>query len=588
VKRLAAILVTGLFSIQAIAQSCPFTNPRYKDLKASSAKLASALAESADCQGEAQHLSNLGAQLSTLAVQAEASENDPSVTTDQKALLATEIVSHFGQINSAFNSRCGARLRNFLDYTEAFVDTVNGLSPFLALYAGPNAGPWVLGTALGGAFMKAVLTFIRGRGIDMTQASHREAFITHSCSFYNLDRILKSIENAETFGLASLDEDLEMARSRKATLQQLKPERPDLPILAELDATQNVHKKLEEIKTLLNSDPGIACLMIQDHINQLSNGNEDSLGQQILNRYQRHVLDNSAQARWKVKYFQEIELPELTTNFKISALQPEACKQRGELWVNRFEIFNSEAKVALQTETEKIPQLQVLVEWEKEMKSIEQNIVLSEKRREFVLSLSRDGGAFDISEIISNRDEAQKLLFQKIHIFEPILAWQWIKFKREEVQNTNKDASKLSWAIDERLKSTQTRINSTLNPQNLASYIAANRNNPQVSNNVIDDLCAQISYAQSRVYASGKHLEAGFGYCVAFSGLINKQNFSAMHKTCFDERDRRSMKRVRDEVAQSNREIFNYLRQVSEQLECRSTPSLDQLEALSIYAGSKL
>jgi len=567
-----------------MAQSCPFTSPRFKDLKAASAKLASALAESPDCQADADELSRIGTNISSLTQQAEASETDPNSTDTEKQAIASHLVSSFGQVNTIFNSRCGARLRNFLDYSEAFVDTVNGLSPYLALYAGPSAGPWVLGTALGGALLKTFITYIRGRGIDMTLAAHRESFITHSCSFYNLNQILKSIENAETFGLANINDDLERARSRRAELERIKPEKPNTPIIQDLDSSQKIAAELSELKKLLAQDPGIACLMIQDHVKKIRESDPNALGSKILSQFRSYALDNSAQARWKVKYFEEIELPELTENFTISATAPEDCKERATIWLSRFESFNGESTKVMKAQLQEMPNMKNYVSWENQTKALDQDLKILEKRRDFILGLSQDGGAFDISEIISNRDEAQDLLFDKMHMLEPVLAWQWLKFKREEAVSSNKEAGKLAQAIDKRLRETQAKIGKGLNESNLQAYLRERGARSEVSNNVIDDLCAQISFANSKVYASDKHVDAAYGYCVAFSGTINERNFGAMHKICFKESSKSSLKNIRSGLRDSNSQLFEYFRQITEEVGCRNIPDADY-EGIATYSA---
>src|SRR5690606_4023395 len=146
---------------------------------------------------------------------------------------AVHAVTQLDTINTIFkDKRCGEELVGFLDYAEAFVDVANGMAPFLALYGGTAAMPWVLGPALGGAAAKALITFFKNKSINMRNPDQSNMFIKNSCSFYNLDLIKTSIDDLQLNQFTRIEKELDDARNKLQTLEDAAPNEPDSQIIA--------------------------------------------------------------------------------------------------------------------------------------------------------------------------------------------------------------------------------------------------------------------------------------------------------------------------------------------------------------------
>src|SRR5262249_13979249 len=135
-KRIAlslAFVVACSPAVQA-EDSCPLSNPAYKNLRAAATALEQTILLPQGCEAIQKKLNDANKQLSDAALAM--SSLTPGQTAQGQA-LTSQATSGALQVSQIFETygrssdRCGKALVSLSDYVVAFVDTINQLSPLM-------------------------------------------------------------------------------------------------------------------------------------------------------------------------------------------------------------------------------------------------------------------------------------------------------------------------------------------------------------------------------------------------------------------------------------------------------------------------
>lgn len=533
-KNLVLILLTfTVVSNSVYAQSCPLTNAKLTDLRVAAMKLSQKVSLSPQCQKFEEQVNEANKKLSDLTSQiSEMTKGD--FTLDEKQSTAIAAVTSLNNVTAVFNDKtCGQELAGFLDYVEAFADVANGISPFLALYGGPEAMPWAVGTALAGTTVKSLVNFFNSKTVDMRDPEQSTAFIQNSCAFYDLDLIKTSIDDLQMDRYTKMEEELEKMRDQLADLEAKKPAEPSNNFKIRLDEALRDSERLKFLTGSFHSDPLEACVYIQSYANYQDGG----LVQRVWENYEESIAKDSFRQKLERDYFLGM------LNRDAQNIDFTKCKELGQRWLNKVESMSKAGIAFLEQNTAKEEDFKIFEQWKKEYDQLALNVKTMEAKLKYLQEMF--GGGFDIeySEIIRAHDQVKNAIFLSYKYMVVLkfkgLAEAWLKVKKEDAiighrnfYSIKEDAEK---KIQNIMKITKA---STLDPKYINAWAEAyrkkyNKEHPEVNKGTVVELCNYLRQAWTSWNDGYIHAKAGKSYCQTFDKVINQLEYPAVQQTCF-------------------------------------------------------
>lgn len=549
-RKLLAATITAGFVLNAQAQlSCPLTNNSLTDLRAAASKLSTTVVLSANCQAyqdtinkSTEELKGLADRISTLDGTDPLDLSDPTdIQAKERQDLALKTVEQLNNLNSVFKSdKCGEEAAGVLDYADGFTDMVTGVSPFLALYGGAAAAPWVLGTTLGGAAAKLIIGFFKGKAVDMRKADQSTAFIKNSCAFYSFNQVKMSLDDLRLNQMPLLEVQLNAAKDTLSSLEKNSPPEPRLDLYLEQKASEKDKDRVLAIQSRLANDPMEAC----SYIGRYARGEDARDGKGLVERvwdlYVENFKSTTTNLNWEKDYFMS------QLNFQLIGIPQDkaACTDLATRWVNKMiavaDAGQSSAKKIINENEEMKPYLA----WVERKNSKAALVNTLEAKLKFFNMVTSSGFNIEYSEIIRGHKQVQDTLFESYRYLSLIkmkgLAEAWLKVKQEDAALGLTEFKSRKFQITKRLENIQKILGDgvELNAANIQAFAANykntyNQEHRDVHKSVTIDVCNQLRKAWSSWYGSLIHAEAGRDYCVAFDNVIDKMDYPDVQKICF-------------------------------------------------------
>jgi len=336
-KKFISFSLLGILFIQTTwaQQSCPLTNSKLTDLRVAASKLAVQVSLSSRCKAFEESVNNANSELKGIAEQVASNGdilNDPE---GDKEALALKAVTQLDTIGSMLkDSSCGDELGGFLGYVDTFLDVVTGITPFLAIYGGASAMPWVLGSALGGAAIKSVVSFFQNRTINMRDPEQSNAFIKNSCSFHSLDLIKNSIDDLELNRFTQIEQELEDKEQQLAWMKGLEPEKPDSDLILKVKIAKEDEARLNFLNESFRRDPLEACSYIEAFANKTDGPIGYNLVDRIWNNYEVTFKDNKFRLELEKNFFFN------NLNQSVTAIESSKCKDLASRWLSKVQAMS--------------------------------------------------------------------------------------------------------------------------------------------------------------------------------------------------------------------------------------------------------
>lgn len=536
-----SLVLTLLIQTSWAQQSCPLTNSKLSDLRTAASKLAKTITLSAECKSYQDTVNQANAELKKVADQiaaiddVEGEEEKPDLKD-----AAVHAVTQLDTINTVFkDKRCGEELVGFLDYAEAFVDVANGMAPFLALYGGTAAMPWVLGPALGGAAAKALITFFKNKSINMRNPDQSNMFIKNSCSFYNLDLIKNSIDDLQLNQFTRIEKELVDARRKLENLQDAAPREPDSQIVTRIKKAEKDKEKIKYLQDQFKADPYEACIYIGAYASHQDGPEGDNLVHRVWNNYEETIKESPFRLDLEKSYF----VHEL--NLSATSLDSENCKELGLRWLNKMDSLSGQGITHLTKLVSEQPDVVAFENWKTEKSKVEENVKVLEAKIKFFQEMTSDGFNIEYSEIIRSHEIVQDSIFSSYKYLAVLkmkgLAEAWLRVKQEDAHEEYQSFFKRKKEVEKRINKIVETVGirpGDLSPSVISefanNYFSRNRReHNEVHNNVLTDVCNQLRQTWASWYNGLVHSRAGKDYCVTFDKVINKLDYPGVQKLCF-------------------------------------------------------
>ena len=543
-KNFFTIIFVFTFFIQTslAQQSCPLTNSKLTDLRAAASKLAKTITLSAECKAYQDTVNQTNAELKGLAEQIAKSDDGGEIT--DKESTAIEAVSKLDTITNLFkDKKCGEQLSGFLDYTEAFIDVATGMSPFLALYGGPAAMPWVLGTALGGAAVKTFISFFKNKSIDMRNPDQSDMFIKNSCSFYNLDMIKTSIDDLQLNQSTKIENELSKAREKLKTHLEAAPKEPGSNNIDRLKTAEKDQEKIKYLQEHFKADPLEACIYISAYASFRDGAGDNNLVSRVWSNYEETINGTPFRLELEKRYFID------DLNQSAAIVSEEKCKEVGSRWLNKMESLSQKGMTLLQKKVSEEPQVADFENWKNEKKKLEDTIKVLEAKIKFFQEMTSEGFNIEYSGIIRSHEMVQDAIFESYKYLVLLrtkgLAEAWLKVKQEDAHQEYKTFLSMKKDTEQRIRNIEQTVGiSPLTKEAVSDFAReySEKNgmeHSEVHNNVLVDVCNQLRQTWSSWYNGLIHAKAGKDYCVTFDKVINKLEYPHVQKLCFGTSTRR-------------------------------------------------
>lgn len=535
-KQLTTAVVLSTFALNTWAQQgCPLTNSKLTDIRTAAANLSTNITLSAACKNYEKSVNDSNKELQSIATQMSAVDSGTSVT--DNTTLAMNAITQLNSVNSVFNNdRCGEELAGFMGYAEAFIDVATGMAPFLAIYGGPAAMPWVLGPALGGAAVKSLISFFKGKAVDMRNPDQSNAFIKNSCSFYNLDLIKNSIDDVQLRQSPRLQLELEQSRMNLARIESASPKIPELDVADKLRQAKEDVEKINFLQTQYNQDPIEACTYIQAFASHKDSRDGSSLVERVWENYEATIKNASFRLELEKNYF----INDL--NFAAARVDALQCKDLGKRWLNKVTSLSQTGVASLEKTLASDPSMKSYEVWSLDRKKAEDTVKVLEGKMKFFQDMTSDGFNIEYSEIIRSHRQVQDALFESYRYLILVkmkgLAQAWLQVKQEDAHLQYKNFERRKNEVEKRIASIEKTIGDELTPDTLAAfstnfYVKNNREHNAVHKNVLTDVCNQLRLTWSAWNNGLIHAKAGRDYCVAFDKVINKLDYPDVQRLCF-------------------------------------------------------
>lgn len=581
-KKLITLLLVGTITSTTFAQvSCPLTNVKLTDLRTAASKLSKTITLSPECKAYQDTINQANSNLKDLANKVAATDAtpiDPSKGPDAKA-TALQVVSQLDTISGLFkDQRCGQEAMGFLDYASTFVDLATGFTPFLALYGGEAAMPWVLGTSIGGAAAKSIIMFFQNKNINMRNSDQSNNFLKNSCSFYNLNTIKESLDELELRQVPSIQRELEGTRAKLASHIKQSPSEPSSELAKLVKQTEKDSQKIKFIQDQFKLDPVEGCSYIKAYASKEDEKNEKTaLIDRVWNNYERTFAGSPFQIDLERKYF----LDDLTP-----AVVEKGEKDLCYRWLVKITSMHEAGSAAIKKAFNEDPELKTYSQWKEEKTKLEESVKLQEARVKFFDEITGNGFNIEYSEIIRSHQQVQNAIFASYKYLVALkmkgLAEAWLKVKLEDSDRAIDDFKERYIEITKSIKKTEEKIKAPYTKENVLKFAAnyvkeTGVEHSDVTRNMIVETCNQLRRTWTSWYNGQIHAKAGKDYCSTFERVINKLDYPEVQQLCFGtSKKNKPVKSLRNKVAefQSYQPELNVVLKKMKELSCQDSESM--------------
>lgn len=503
-------------------QSCPLTNTKLTDLRASASKLAQKIILSPECRSYQESVNQANADLKNIAEQIAANEEGAPSSGPDLETTALHAVTQLDTISTLFkDKRCGGELVGFLDYVETFVDVATGMAPFLAVYGGPAAMPWVLGPALGGAAVKALVSFFQNKAINMRDPDQSNTFIKNSCSFYNLDLIKSSIDDLQLNRFSRIEEELLKNQEKLRVIESSAPQKPQTDLVSRAKEAEEDQGRIRYLQDSFKADPYEACIYIKAYASKEDGPLGYNMVDRVWSNYEQILKDNPFRLELERNYF----LGNL--NREASELDSVKCKELGARWLNKLENLAVSGAENLKKRISEEPEVIAYEKWEGLKAKVIEVITVLEAKLKFLQEMTSDGFNIEYSEIIRSHQLVQDSIFDSYKYLVVLkmkgLAEAWLKVKQEDAYSEYKSFFERKEDVEERIHDIQ--------------------ETGLLQGGELVDVCNQLRQTWNSWYNGLVHAKAGKEYCIAFDKVINKLDYPSVQKLCFESNSKRGSSR---------------------------------------------
>lgn len=528
VTSFVVILTAG----QVFAQSCPLTNTHLTDLRVSAMKLSQKVSLSPQCQKFEEQVNEANSNLANLATQiSDMSEGDIALGDKQSTALAA--VAQLNTVTAVFNDKtCGKELIGFLDYADAFADVANGIAPFLALYGGAESMPWAIGTALAATTVKSLINFFKSKSVDMRNPEQSTAFIQNSCSFYNLNLIKNSIDDLQMNRLSKIEEELDKAEDRLASLDENRPLEPNGDFHRRLEEALRDQERIGFLAQSFKQDPIESCVYIQAY----ANGQDGGLVNRVWNNYAEAITKDEFRLYLETNYFHDI------LN-KDAQIMNGACKELGQRWLNKVSSISRDGIAYLETKVKDEPDFNTFEQWKKERAKVAKDVEVIQAKIAYLESMLGEGFDIEYSEIIRAHNQIQDALFMSYKYFLVLnfrgLTEAWLKVKQEDAFVEFRSFYNKKKEVERKIDRVQKTVGaSDLDANKIRRWAEAYKNkngkdHTEVHSGTVVEICNQLKQSWTSWNNGYVHARAGRNYCITFDKVINQMDYPSVQKLCF-------------------------------------------------------
>lgn len=590
----SVVLLGAILARPAQAQlACPLTNSNLTSLRTAAQGLAKNITLTGACAAYQNNLNASNAELQTLATTIQTVGSTEGVAaattldTSNLQTLAGQTVTQLNNINTLFkDQKCGEQLAGHLDYAESFMDVAINATPFLALYGGAAAAPWVLGTALGGAATKIMIGFFKNKVVDMRKVDQSSAFIKNSCSFYFLNQIKTSMDDLQIRQMPRIQVELEETR---ATLNRHKTQSPGEPNTALFKDHKNAladKTKLAAATTKLAVDPMEACAFVARYARgEDKRGETAGLVERTWDMYEKSLKEKE-DFDWEKTYFMDA----LNRPLSAEVLDADVCNKHTNRWLTKMRSLNEKALAWASPLLAEVPAMKAYQAWSTKKDALEADIKTLEARIKFFNVITGTGFNIEYSEIISSHQQVQDGLFDTYRYLALFrmrgLAEAWLQVKHEDGKASAAEFEKRRKEVNGRIAKIQTALGSRpLNRENVTAFAQEyrqknGRDHADVHRSVVTDVCNQLRKTWSSWYDGLIHAQAGRDYCLAFDNVIDRMDYPAVQTLCFGNTDRRgrplnSLKNLVSSI-KDQQAIADQVRTQMIEYACESAPTLSE------------
>lgn len=551
---LSALLLTTLVIPRAWSQaSCPLTNAKLTDLRTAASKLAKTIILSPECKAYQDTANQANASLKDIATKIQA--YDQQQATDAGSTLegsgidakatALAAVSQLDTISNLFkDDRCGGELVGFLDYASTFVDVALGMAPFLALYGGAEAMPWVLGASLGGAAAKALISFFKNKNINMRNPDQSNNFIKNSCAFINLNIIKTSLDDLQMKQTPVIEEALSQTKSKLTALKSEKPEEPNVDLLARLKLADKDKERIKFLKDQMTQDALEGCSYVRTFANREDENFQGSLVDRVWENYSESIRDSHFRMELERKYFMDELNPDVSA---IEDLKPESISKCNR-WLTKVTAMNEAGLVFLRKAADEHPALKAYREHLARLAKLEEDVKVKEAQLKFFRELTGNGFNIEFSEIIRSHQQVQDALFESSRWLKIVrmkgLAEVWLRVKYEDASQGMEDFNARKREVLGRIERAEKTMGLSFSTENVEAFARKfqeenGRDHSEITSGLVTDVCNQLKRTWSAWYNGLIHARAGKDYCGTFDSVINRLDYPQVQTLCFGTTDRR-------------------------------------------------
>lgn len=540
-----SVLILSISLNSYAQQTCPLTNAKLSGLREAASKLAKTITLSAECKAYQDTVNAANAQLKDIAVKI--ADSDGTTYTDgqkpDEKDLAVKAVAQLDTISALFkDQRCGQQLVGFLDYASVFVDVATSMVPFLALYGGSEAMPWVLGPAIGGAAAKALIMFFKNKAVDMRNPDQSNSFLKNSCSFYNLNQIKDSLDDLEMRQSPAIEIALNKTKAELAQLIAKAPAEPDSDLVQVLKQAEKDSARIKFLADQMKIDAAEGCQYINAYANKKDPG---SMVDRVWNNYEKTLVDMEFRLELERKFF----IDELNP-----AVAADIDTARCNRWVTKMTSMSEAGIASLKKASIEDNSVKSFQAYKDQKMKLEESIKLQEARMKFFTELTGTGFNIEYSEIIRSHEQVQDSLFESYRWLITFkmkgLAEAWLRVKLEDAESNLYDFDTRKKEVEDKMKEISRIINREYSKENVADFserfiARTNREHPVVTKHVSQEVCNQLRRTWTSWYNGSIHAKAGKDYCVAFDRVINKLDYPEVQSLCFGTTTKNGKKLVR-------------------------------------------
>jgi hypothetical protein len=403
--------------------SCPLSNPVYKNLRSAAAALEQKILLPDSCQDLQKKLTEASQQINNSA-QALLSlkPGETNSTGQQAAANATSGIMQVGQLFDKYgknNDKCGRALVTMSDYVVAFIDTVNGISPLLLTFGGTTALPYAVGAQILGSSVKTFIAYYNGLNVDMTSSQARQGFIENACGYYRMNETLRSLLQSLKGEVSDLDKQVTKLQGE---LKDLEAQAPTAPALSEQIAAMDSALKTDFkfygdfLATFerASSTPALACILVQTQVTASQTGTFPAPAIQRLSTLANQSLSEGRAPSAHINLAVSAQLlnrPELYT-FTDDA---HACASRAHDWVilmgELLAATDGELSLSGRRDLSATDAGKLRKAWEAKFAKKKEELEQAKQRQSFILSLANRGAEIELSELLDVRDRIRRELF---------------------------------------------------------------------------------------------------------------------------------------------------------------------------------